>query len=185
MAATTRYRATIKFVFWTVVSLLMILYVVNSYRSGQMIRWYYYTADMDGYAVNADSFKDATRDNPLVLRVVESDNIDGLVAVPVKKGQRLPVNCNGIISEKEIKEQRRVALEGSTIKVMVPWEIKESKGFKYKDSYKHKGIKTNPWSGAWNVIVVIGLGICLGFMAEGFTDLLGWKIHKLHHFEGH
>jgi len=185
VATTSRERAAIKFLFWTIASLAMIAYVFHSYRSGQMIRWYYYTADMDGYAVNADSFKDATGENPAVLAITDSDRIDGLMAVRVKKGERLPEHCNGIISKKALEEGKRVALEGDTIKVMVPWEIKESKGFKYKDSFKHKGIKTNPWSGAWNVAVVIALGICLGFMAEGFTDMLGWRIHKLHHFEGH
>ena len=66
--------------------------------------------------------------------------------------------------------------------VTVPWEIKESKGFKYKDRFIHKGVKTNPWSGVWNVAVVIGLGLCLGLMAEGATDLFGLEIKKIEHF---
>ena len=32
--------------------------------------------------------------------------------------------------------------------------------------------------------VVIALGLCLGLMAEGFTDFLGWKIKKIDHY-GH
>jgi hypothetical protein len=97
----------------------------------------------------------------------------------------LPVNTNGIISKEILEKGKRATLEGDAIKVLVPWEVKESKGFKYKDTFKHKGIKTDQWSGVWNVAVVIVLGLTLGFMAEGFTDLLGWKIHKIRHFEGH
>ena len=90
-------------------------------------------------------------------------------------------NTNGIIDEKTVKEGKRVALDGSTLKVMVPSQIKESKGFKYKDTFKHKGIRTNPWSGAWNVAMVLCLGLALGLVAEGFTDLLGMKIEKIQH----
>jgi len=36
----------------------------------------------------------------------------------------------------------------------------------------------------WNVAVVIALGVSLGFMAEGLTDMLGWKIKKIEHY-GH
>lgn len=68
--------------------------------------------------------------------------------------------------------------------MLAPWEIKESKGFKYKDTFIHKGIKTNPWSGLWNVALVIGLGLTLGLMAEGFTDMMGLKIKKIDHY-GH
>jgi hypothetical protein len=99
----------------------------------------------------------------------------------VAKGDRLPKNANGVISLAEIKTGKRVALDGQTIKVTVPWQIKESKGFKYKDTFKHKGIKTNPWSGAWNVAMVLCLGLSLGLFAEGLTDLMGMKIEKIDH----
>ena len=184
MAKVSKTRAAIKFLFWTSASLIMIGWVAQSYRSGQMVRWYYYTADMDGYAINANVFKDATKETPALLTIGQFAKVEGLQAVPVKKGDRLPENCNGIISNDELAHGKRANLEGDQIKVTVPWEIKESKGFKYKDTFKHKGIKTNQWSGAWNVAMVIALGLALGFMAEGFTDLLGWKIRKIRHFEG-
>ena len=68
--------------------------------------------------------------------------------------------------------------------MMVPVQIKESKGFKFRDTYKHKGVTTNPWSGVWNVFIVCGLGFALGMMAEGFTDMLGIEVKKIKHFEG-
>jgi len=41
------------------------------------------------------------------------------------------------------------------------------------------------WGAAWNVAMTLGIGLALGFMAEGFTDLLGIKLEKIRHFEGH
>jgi hypothetical protein len=187
LAEVSKKRAMVKFLFWAVASLAMIGWVAQSYRSGQMVRWYYYTADMDGYAVNAKSFKNATNDNPAMLTIGQFDKIEGLQAVPVKKGQRLPENTNGIIGGDVLKEGERATLEGTMIKVIKPSKVEKDKktGFKYRDTFMHKGIKTNPWSGVWNVVMVIGLGLTLGFMAEGFTDMLGWKIKKIRHFEGH
>ena len=46
---------------------------------------------------------------------------------------------------------------------MVPWQIKETKGFKFKDTFIHKGVVTDPWSGVWNVAMTIAIGLCLGF----------------------
>ncbi|MCU0595376.1 MAG: hypothetical protein MUC98_07955, partial [Desulfobacterota bacterium] len=151
MAEINRRKAAFKFCFWLLVSVGLFGYIIHSYTSGQMIHWYYYTAYLDGYAVDANLSMNATMDNPALLNVVKQDEVTGLVAIPVAKGDRLPRNANGVISLAEIKAGKRVALEGQTIKVKVPWQIKESKGFKYKDTFKHKGIKTNPWSGAWNV----------------------------------
>jgi hypothetical protein len=107
--------------------------------------------------------------------------------VPVKKGERLPIKTNGIIGLTELTEGKKAVLEGTDrIKVFNPVEIKESKGFKFKDTFKHKGIKTNPWSGVWNVGIVLLLGLSLGLMAEGFTDMLGWRLPKSEHGEfGH
>ena len=85
---------------------------------------------------------------------------------------------------KILKEGKRATLEGNHVKVTVPWEIQQAKGFKFKDTFKHKGIETDPWAAVWNVFMVLALGLSLGFMAEGFTDLLGWKIKKIEHF-GH
>ena len=181
MAEIDRRKRVFKFSFWLIVSAGLFLYIVRSYTSGQMINWYYYTASLDGYAVDANLSMNATKDNPVMLNVAKQDEIKGLMAIPVAKGDRLPKNANGVISLAEIKTGKRVALEGQTIKVTVPWQIKESKGFKYKDTFKHKGIKTNPWSGAWNVAMVLCLGLSLGLFAEGLTDLMGMKIEKIDH----
>jgi len=181
MAEIHRRKAAFKFGFWLVVSVALFGYIIHSYTSGQMIHWYYYTASLDGYAVNANLFMNATKDKPVLLNIVKQDEVKGLVAIPVAKGDRLPRNANGVISLAEIKAGKRVVLEGQTIKVTVPWQIKEAKGFKFKDTFMHKGIRTNPWSGAWNVAMVLCLGLALGLVAEGFTDLLGMKIEKIQH----
>jgi hypothetical protein len=123
----------------------------------------------------------ATKEKPVVLNIARQDEVKGLVAIPVAKGDRLPRNANGVISLAEIKSAKRAVIEGQTIKVMVPWQIKEAKGFKFKDTFMHKGIRTNPWSGAWNVAMVLCLGLALGLLAEGFTDLMGYKIEKIQH----
>jgi len=181
---THKKRGAIKFVFWTAVSLFMIWFVASSYTTGQMARWFYYQTDMDGYAVNTKTFKNASKEKPAILEVTQAKEINGPVAILVKKSDRLPENANGVISMKILGEGKRAKLEGNAIKVMVPWQVKEVKGFKYKDTFIHKGVVTNPWSGVWNVAVVIALGLTLGLMAEGFTDFLGWKIKKIDHY-GH
>jgi hypothetical protein len=181
MAEIHRGRAAFKFCFWLAVSVALFGYIIHSYTSGQMIQWYYYTASLDGYAVDANLSMSATKDKPVVLKIVKQDEVKGLVAIPVAKGDRLPRNANGVISLAELKSAKRAVIEGQTIKVMVPWQIKEAKGFKYKDTYKHKGIRTNPWSGVWNVAMVLSIGLALGLLAEGFTDLMGYKIEKIQH----
>jgi len=181
MAETHRGKAAFKFCFWLAASVALFVYIIHSYTSGQMIQWYYYTASLDGYAVEANLFMGATKDKPVLLSIANQDEVKGLVAIPVAKGDRLPKNANGVISLSELKSGKRVALEGQTIKVTVPWQIKEAKGFKYKDTFKHKGVKTNPWSGAWNVAMVLSVGLSLGLLAEGFTDLVGIKIEKIQH----
>lgn len=181
MAGNHRKKATFKFCFWLAMSVALFAYIIHSYTSGQMIRWYYYTASLDGYAVDADVSMAATKDKPVVLSIVTQGALEGPVAIPVAKGDRLPRNANGVISLDELKSGKRVVLEGQTIKVLVPWQIKESKGFKYKDTFKHKGVETNPWSGVWNVAMVLSVGLSLGLLAQGFTDLLGIKIEKIQH----
>jgi hypothetical protein len=185
MAALSRPRAAIKFVFWTAASLAMFAYVAHLHSSGRLSKWYYYSANDDGFAVNADSFSLATRENPASLEIGPFSEITGLQAVPVKKGDLLPVSANGIISDQELENTTRARLEGNRLIVSVPWEIKDSKGFKYKDTFKHKGVKTYPWAALVNVLIVIGLGVTLGYMAEGVTDLAGYKLEKIRHFEGH
>jgi hypothetical protein len=185
MAEPSKTRAAIKFGFWTLAAALLVTMIVQAFVSGKMASWFYHTAGNDGYAINADTFKSATRDKPAILQVGQLDRIEGLVAVPVKKGDRLPANCNGIISSEILKKGKRAKLDGNTVTVMVPWEIQDAKGFKFKDTFKHKGIETDPWAAVWNVAMVLALGLALGLMAEGFTDLLGMKLEKIRHFEGH
>jgi hypothetical protein len=181
MAEVNRPKAAFKFCFWLVVSIALFGYVLHTYNSGQMIQWYYYTASLDGYAVDANGFMNASKDKPSLLSIRKQDKVDGLVAIPVAKGDRLPRNANGVISLAELKSGKRAVVEGEKVKVTVPWQIKESKGFKYKDTFKHKGIRTNPWAGVWNVAMVLLLGLSLGLLAEGFTDLMGFKIEKIQH----
>jgi hypothetical protein len=184
MAGAMRGRAIVKFVIWTVLSVALFAYAWSTYRSGQMVTWYYYKASTDGYAVNDSTFKGATKEKPAILQIGAFQKIEGLQAVLVKKGDRLPENADGIISNKILKEGKRAKLEGNTLKVMVPAQIEEKGGFKYRDTFKHKGVQTNPWSGVWNVAVVLLLGFFLGMMAEGFTDMMGFKLKKIQHFEG-
>ena len=185
MPGARRSRAVVKFLFWTLVSAWLVLVVARSYTSGQMARWFYHQAAIDGYAIDAGSIAAATPDQPIELRVRAVDRIEGEVAVPVKKGDLLPANANGVIGADVLEKGKRAQLSGETLTVTVPWQIQESKGFKYKDTFKHKGVKTNPWAGVWNVAVTLGLGLALGLMAEGFTDLLGIRLEKIRHFEGH
>ena len=181
MAEINRGKAAFKFCFWLIASVALFVYIIHSYASGQMIHWYYYTASLDGYAVDANLSMAATKDKPVLLNIAKQDEVKGLVAIPVAKGDRLPRNANGVISLAELKSGKRAVLEGQTIKVTVPWQIKETKGFKFKDTFKHKGIRTNPWSGAWNVAMVLCLGLSLGLLAEGFTDIMGLKLGKIQH----
>ncbi|MEW6666245.1 MAG: hypothetical protein AB1512_13630 [Thermodesulfobacteriota bacterium] len=181
MAEVNRGKAAFKFCFWLAVSIGLFAYVVYTYNSGQMIQWYYYTASLDGYAVDANRSMHATREKPVLLSIQKQDVVDGPVAIPVSKGDRLPRNANGVISLAEVKAGKRAAVEGEKVKVTVPWQIKETKGFKFKDTFKHKGVKANPWAGAWNVLVVLCLGLSLGLLAEGFTDIMGLKIGKIQH----
>jgi hypothetical protein len=174
----------VKFSFWTVVAIALMFYAWQCHTTGKLAAWFYHSASTDGYAVNADSFKNATAKAPATLAITTTKDLQGLVAVKVKKGDLLPANANGVISEKEIKSGKRVALEGDTLKVKVPWQIKEAKGFKYKDDFKHKGVETWPWGAVWNVFMIIATGLALGFMAEGFTDVLGMKVEKIQH-HGH
>lgn len=181
MADNQKSRGAVKLVFWTALSLLLVFYAWWSYTSGQMVEWYYYKAKTDGFAVNANTFANATKEKPMTLEIGKFEPIVGLQAVAVKKGDRLPINTNGVISKKELEEGKRVKLEGDKLVVMVPMQIKEARGFKFKDSFKHKGIETNPWSGPWNVAWVLALGVCLGYSAEGLTDVFGLKLTKIVH----
>ncbi len=177
-------RGAIKFFVWTAVVVALIVYVFYAYETGKIDSMYYYSTKTDGYAVNTNEFFGASKEKPALLQIGKADEIKGLMAVPVKKGDRLPKGANGVIDKKVVDEGKRVKVEGDKLVMTVPWQIKETKGFKYKDTFIHKGVKTDPWSGVWNVAMTIALGLALGFMAEGLTDFLGWKIKKIEHF-GH
>ena len=185
MSGPSRGRAAVKFGFWAALAVSMFGLVGYLHTSGRFAEWYYYQAAEDGYAVNAQTFQDATVEHPAILEIGAFDSLDGRKAVAVKKGDRLPRLANGLILLKVLAEGKRAAVEGAQIKVMIPWEIQQSKGFKFKDTFKHKGVKTDPWAAVYNVLLVAGLGLTLGFMAEGFTDLIGIKVEKIRHFEGH
>lgn len=180
-----RMRGTIKFLFWAAAAAGVFWYAIGFYRSGKMVHWYYYQAKADGYAVNARAFMDATPEKPALLEIGDFGTLDGLQAKLVKKGEILPSNTTGVIALDLVEQGRRVALDGGRLKVSVPWEWHEKKGFRYKDSFTHKNVKTNPLSGVWNLVMVGLIGLCLGYLAEGFTDMLGWKFKKIDHTVGH
>ena len=177
-------KGAIKFVVWATLAVALCVYVFYAHETGKIDQMYYHSTKLDGYAVNTKEFFNATKENPALLQIAKTDEIKGLMAVPVKKGDLLPKGANGVIEKKVVDEGKRAKVEGDNLVVMVPWQIKESKGFKCRDRFIHKGVKTDPWSGVWNVAMTIGIGLCLGFMAEGLTDMLGWKIKKIEHF-GH
>ncbi len=177
-------KGAIKFVVWGALAVALCVYAVYEHTSGKIDQMYYHSTKLDGYAVNTNEFFTATKEKPALLAIGKAEEIKGLMAVPVKKGDLLPKGANGVIEKKVVEEGKRAKVEGDKLVVTVPWQIKETKGFKYKDTFIHKGVKTDPWCGVWNVAMTIAIGLCLGFMAEGFTDLLGWKIKKIEHF-GH
>lgn len=184
MAEASRTRGAIKFFVWAAISTALITHMWVEYYNGTLISWYYYKAASDGWAINADTFKNASKDKPAILEIGPFQQIEGLQAVPVKKGDRLPANTNGIIDEQTVQEGTRVTLEGHTLKVTAPAEIKETAGFKYRDSFKHKGIETYQWAGVWSVGFILALGLALGLMAEGFTDMCGYRLVKIDHHLG-
>lgn len=181
MSEGSKGKGVIKFLFWLAVSLGLFYYAFHTYNTGQLVSWYYYRAATDGYAVRAEAFKDASKEKPAQLEIGSFERIEGLQAVPVKKGDRLPVHANGIIGTDILKKGKRATVEDKIIKVTMPVEIKDARGFKYKDSFMHKGVQTNPWSGAWNVGLIALLGLSLGLLAEGFTDMIGIKLTKIDH----
>jgi hypothetical protein len=183
MEGPSRVRSAVKFLLWTIMSAALFVLVGYLHGSGKFAGWYYYQAAEEGYAVNADSFKFATRDHPAYLEIGAFDRLDGQRARAVKKGDRLPERANAVIPAKVISDGRRAAVEGGKLKVTTPGETKEKSGFKYLDTFKHKGIMTYPWIGVMNGALVLGLGLALGFMAEGFTDLLGFRVEKIRHFK--
>ncbi len=180
-----RLRAAVKFFFWAAATLVVFTYAIHFYRSGKMVHWYYYKAKADGFAVNTKTFADASPEKPASLAVGDFKILDGLKATPVKAGDILPAETTGVIDLRTVEDGKRVRLRGDRLDILVPWQFKEAKGFKYKDSFTHKNIKTNPVSGVWNLVMVGLIGLCLGYLAEGFTDFIGLKFKKIDHTVGH
>jgi len=176
-------RAAIKFSFWAALAAALLEVVFSLHTSGRLAKWYYYQAEEDGYVVNADAFMDATPDHPARLTIGSFDRLDGRQAVRVKKGDLLPTGANGIISDQVVAEGKRAALVGGQLQVTRPWVMEDAKGFLFRNTFQHKGIKTWPWAAVYNVLLVAGLGLSLGYMAEGFTDLIGVRPEKIRHFE--
>lgn len=184
MAEASKTRGAIKFIIWGAITVAISVMFWVEYYNGTLVSWYYYEAAKDGWAINAATFAHASKDKPAILEIGTFQKIEGLQAVPVKKGDRLPTNTTGIIEKKIVQEGKRVTLEGNTLKVTVPSQIREAKGFKYKDTFMHKGLQTYAWGGAYNVAFILFLGLALGLMAEGFTDMCGLKLDKIKHYEG-
>jgi hypothetical protein len=180
----SRTRGAIKFFVWGAIVSALTIYFWMEYYNGNMAKQYYFKAKSNGWAINSETFKDASKEKPAILQIGSFDTIEGLQAVPVKKGDRLPTNTNGVIEKKVVVEGKRVTLECNTLKVTVPSQIRESKGFKFRDTFKHKGIETDPWGGAWSVAFILIFGFSLGMLAEGFTDMCGYKLEKIQHYEG-
>lgn len=181
MGLSSRHRAWIKFVFWTLTTVVVFSYAISTYRSGQMVHWYYFKAKADGYALNTRLVANATPENPATLAVGTFENVNGLRAVAVKKGDVLPEGATGVIDLVTIAEGKRVKLSNSSLIVMIPWQLVESKGFMYRDEFTHQNVQTNPRSGAWNVLMIAAIGLSLGYLAEGFTELLGLRLKKIDH----
>lgn len=83
MHTQSRGRALIKFLFWTIATIVVFAYAINTYRSGQLVGWYYFQARADGYAINAKAFEQATPENPVSLVVGDFPDVTGLRAVRV------------------------------------------------------------------------------------------------------
>ena len=60
MAEASKTRGAIKFLVWAAVAAALIVYLWVEYYNGTLISWYYYKAASDGWAINAEAFKDAS-----------------------------------------------------------------------------------------------------------------------------
>jgi hypothetical protein len=135
MKRENKIRALIKFAFWSVLSCAFLCLAFYLHKSGKFAEWFYFRASEDGYAINALSIMDATVEKPIALAVGQFDRIDGDRAVRVRKGDRLPVNANGVITDKVLKESEQAVFEGAYVLVKIPWKMQDAKGFKYKDTF--------------------------------------------------
>ena len=144
MADASTTRGAIKFIVSAAIVAALIAYLWVEYYNGTLISWYYYQAASDGWAINSDAFKNASKDEPASLEIGSFQKIEGLQAVPVKKGERLPPNTNGVIDEKTVQEGKRVTLEGNTLKVTVPYKLRTTAGFKVQGILQAQGYRNIP-----------------------------------------
>ena len=93
-------KGAIKFVVWTAVAIALCVYAVYAHETGKIDQMYYHSTKLDGFAVNTNGFFEATKEKPALLQIGKADEIKGLMAVPVKKGDRLPKGANGVIDKK-------------------------------------------------------------------------------------
>jgi len=176
MSKGSALRRYVKLLFWIVATAAIFGFAIQTFVTGQLTGMYFYKAKVDGYAIDDKTFANATPENPVILKVESVSEITGPQAVPVKAGDLLPKNTNGVISTSVVKEGKRVALENDTLKVMLPNQATDAKGSTTKDTFHAKNVETNPISGIWNLIVVVLMGLCLGLLAESVTDVLGIKV---------
>ena len=181
MLARSRRAAAVKFAAWAATTALVFAYAVAVYTSGALVRWYYYEATANGYAVDARSLGEATADRPVALGIGNFSAVDGARAVRVSAGDRLPEGATGVIDLPTVTRGDRVRLEGDRLVVLVPWELRESKGFMFRDGFAHKHVRANPWAGVWNLVMVMLMGLSLGYLAQSFTDLIGLRLQRSDH----
>ena len=181
MTRPSRPRAALKFLGWLAAAASVFAYAIHTYTSGTMARWYYYEATADGYAVSAKHFAEATPERPASLIIGEFAALSGLQAVPVRAGQVLPRGATGVIGLDVLRAGTRVRVEGPRLVVLQPWQVGEAKGFTFREGFSHKNVRANPISGVWNLIMVMLMGLTLGFTAEGFTDLIGVRLRRSDH----
>lgn len=151
MRPPSRRRSALKFLAWLLVSAALFAYAINTYTTGRMVRWYYYQAKADGYAVDARAFAGATPERPAALQVGTWTSLDGgRRAVPVRTGDPLPVGATGVIDLDTIHKGVCARVVGDQLLVLVPWQVRESNGFTFREGFTHKNVGTNPFSGMWN-----------------------------------
>ncbi len=83
MAEVSRGKGAIKFLFWGAVAIGLFYYAFHTYNTGQMVVWYYYKANTDGYAVNADTIKNANKEKPALLTIGPFEKIEGPSSIPL------------------------------------------------------------------------------------------------------
>ncbi len=182
--AGSRWQSTAKALCWSTIAGLLIWTVVRAHASGQMAAWFYYRAAYDGYAIDADAVMRATPEHPAVLALSTSHRIEAATAVRVRKGDRLPAGATGVVGDDEIRKGKRARLAGSALEVTVPWLATQQAGFRFRDTFRHKGVEPNPWVGVWNLAMTLGIGLSLGLAAQGLTDLFGLRLAPIRHAAG-